>query len=171
MKYWQIFSQDSKIYNFLNAETAFQNCNIDTDCTVDNTINSELYVNDVDMTEPTKFTTLEIDKLETVEIKEITNDESKILNLKDNFFPKVLAPLEYLFDSNDIARKPKMEPLISDMEECNIGTEQKPKLIKLSKALPPDEKVRNIILFKEFQDVFAWSYEDLKSYDTSRNPT
>ena len=27
--------------------------------------------------------------------------------------------------------------------------------------------MKYIALFKEFQDVFAWSYEDLKSYDTS----
>jgi hypothetical protein len=31
----------------------------------------------------------------------------------------------------------------------------------------PDQKPKYIDLFKEFQDVFAWSYEDLKSYDTS----
>jgi len=60
-----------------------------------------------------------------------------------------------------------MEPLIENIEEFNIGTEEKPKLIKLSKALPPDEKVKYINLFKDFQDVFPWSYEDLKSYDTS----
>ena len=72
-----------------------------------------------------------------------------------------------LFDSNDVARKPKMEPLRSDIEECNIGTKLKPKMIKLSKALPQQEKEKYIALFKEFQDVFAWSYEDLKSYDTN----
>ena len=30
-----------------------------------------------------------------------------------------------------------------------------------------DQKVKYVELLKEFQDVFAWSYEDLKSYDTS----
>ena len=43
----------------------------------------------------------------------------------------------------------------------------KPKIIKLSKALPQEEKLKYIALFKEFQDVFAWSYEGLKSYDTN----
>lgn len=81
--------------------------------------------------------------------------------------PKGLVPLEYLFDSNDVARKPKMEPLRANIEEFNIGTEDKPKLIKISKALPPEENVKYINLFKEFWDVFAWSYEDLKFYDTS----
>ena len=40
-------------------------------------------------------------------------------------------------------------------------------MVKLSKTLPADQKLKYIELFKEFQDVFAWSYEDLKSYDTS----
>ena len=40
-------------------------------------------------------------------------------------------------------------------------------MIKISKALSQEEKLKYIALFKEFQDVFAWTYEDLKSYDTS----
>lgn len=52
-------------------------------------------------------------------------DYLEILNLKINFFPKGLVPLEDLFDSNDVARKPKKEPLRTEIEECNIGTEEK----------------------------------------------
>ena len=33
--------------------------------------------------------------------------------------------------------------------------------------MPPDQKPKYVDLFKEFQDVFAWSYEDLKSYETT----
>ena len=40
-------------------------------------------------------------------------------------------------------------------------------MIKLSKSLSPDQKLKYVELMREFQDVFAWSYEDLKSYDTS----
>ena len=78
-----------------------------------------------------------------------------VQNLKDNFLPKGLTPLEYLFDSNDVARKPKKDPVRSDIEECNIGTELKPKIIKLSKTLPQQEKEKYITLLKEYQDVFA----------------
>ena len=39
-------------------------------------------------------------------------------------------------------------------------------MIKLSKTLPAHIKLKYIELFREFFDVFAWSYEDLKSYDT-----
>jgi hypothetical protein len=40
-------------------------------------------------------------------------------------------------------------------------------MIKLSKSLLPEQKQKYIELFKEFVDVFAWCYEDLKSYDTT----
>ena len=113
----------------MNVEGEFQNCNIDIDCTVENDIDSGIDVNILDIGKPTNFTKLEIDNLENVEIEEIMNDDPEILNLKNNFFPKGLVPLEYLFDSNDVARKPKMEPLREDIEECNIGTKERPKFI------------------------------------------
>ena len=40
-------------------------------------------------------------------------------------------------------------------------------MIKLYKSLPPQEKEKYIDLLKEYQDVFSWSYEDLKAYDTN----
>ena len=42
-----------------------------------------------------------------------------------------------------------------------------PKVIKLSKSLPVDEKEKYIELMKKYTDVFSWIYEDLKEYDTS----
>ena len=33
-----------------------------------------------------------------------------------------LVPLEELFDFNDVAKKPKMEPVETEVEECNIGS-------------------------------------------------
>lgn len=60
-----------------------------------------------------------------------------------------------------------MEPIGARLEECNIGSEHNPKMIKLSKSLPIITKHRYIVLFKKFINVFAWSYEDLKEYDTS----
>ena len=85
----------------MNVEVEFHNCNIDIDCTVDDKIDSEIDVNNLDLIEPTKFTQVEIDKLEKVEIKELADDDSDILNLKNNFLPKGLAPLEDIFDSNN----------------------------------------------------------------------
>ena len=92
------------------------------------------------LTKPTIFTQFDIDNLEKVDIEEIIEDEIKMFDLKYNFLPKGLNPLEDFFDSNDVPKKPKMEPVKSDIEECNIGTETKQKMIKLSKSLLPQKK-------------------------------
>jgi hypothetical protein len=89
-----------------------------------------------------------------------------IVQLKNNIIPKGLVPLENIFDNNDVARNPKITANDEDIEDCNIGTQKDPKIIKLSKTLSPEIKQRYISLMKDFPDVFAWSYEDLKVYDT-----
>jgi len=58
-----------------------------------------------------------------------------------------------------------MESTETNVEECNIGSMEDPKMIKLSKNFPPHIKQKYIELFREFKDVFSWGYEDLKSYD------
>ena len=80
--------------------------------------------------------------------------------------PRGLTPLEELFDFNDVAKKPKIESTETNVEECNIGGMKEHKTVKLSKTLPPHAKHKYIELFREYKDVFAWGYEDLKSYDT-----
>jgi hypothetical protein len=52
------------------------------------------------------------------------------------------------------------------VEDCNIGTEENPKMIKLLKILSPKVKQDYINLIKDLPDVFTWSYDDLKVYDT-----
>jgi len=172
LKNWKVFTNDQQINNFLTLDEEFVNSKIDTNITLDLDFTDKIEINrledaDKDRFHPTKFTKSNIQNLKQIEIDEIIDEDSEIINLKDNFMPKGLTPLEDLFHLNDVPRKLKMEPLKSDKEECNIGSDEDPKLIKLSKSLPPNEKVKYIELLKEFQDVFAWSYEDLKSYDTN----
>lgn len=116
---------------------------------------------------PIVFDNANIEELKQMHLEEIDKTEAEIIDLKDNFLPVGLTPLEDMFDANDVSKKPKMQPINTAIEEYNIGTAEKPKMIKLSKSLPPDQKPKYVDLFKEFQDVFAWCYEDLKSYDTS----
>ena len=42
-----------------------------------------------------------------------------------------------------------------------------PKIVKISKLLSKENRKKYISLLKKFVDIFAWSYEDLKTYDTS----
>ena len=52
------------------------------------------------------------------------------------------------------------------LEDCNIGSPQQPKFVKLSRLLSTEERAQYVRLMKEFNDVFAWHYEDLKVYNT-----
>ena len=63
-----------------------------------------------------------------------------IVQLKSNHIPKVLIPLESLFDQNYVAKEPKVEPTTDADEDININTKEDPKIIKLSKKLPAEEK-------------------------------
>lgn len=72
----------------------------------------------------------DVHKLELHEI-DPEKEEFELLQLKDNVIPRVLAPLEELFYFNDVEKNPKIEPIGVDIEECNIGSEQNPKMINL----------------------------------------
>ena len=98
---------------------------------------------------------------------EMQINEMDVLKLKNNVIPKGLIPLEELFDQDDVACKPTLQPTKKGVEEVNIETAVKPKLVKLSKALPPKIKDKYISLMSSFVDVFAWDYSDLKTYDTN----
>jgi len=95
-----------------------------------------------------KFTNKKLQDLKEVDIDEIIGGESEVINLKDNYLPTGLTLLEDFFDSNDVPKKPMMRPLNADIEDYNIGTEQNPKMINLSKTLPPDQKLKYVELIK-----------------------
>jgi len=138
VKNWQVFDNDTQINNFLNLKEEFSSTNIDT-CTVGET-------NQIDKIEkhistettnqilhPTNFISKELQELKEINFDEITEGESEVIDLKDNFLPTGLTPLEDIFDSNDIPRKPKMQPLNAEIEDYNIGTQQNPKMINCLK--------------------------------------
>eukprot|EP00253_Pinus_taeda_P023690 PITA_23690 len=68
---------------------------------------------------------------------EIEVNEMEVLQLKDNVIPKGLIPIEELFDQDDVARKPSLVPTEKGVEDVNIRKAENPKMVKLSKALPP----------------------------------
>ena len=89
--------------------------------------------------------------------------------LKGNFMPKVVRMLEGMFDLQHKFRKPtnvKTNSSSMQYELVNLGTESKPKYVKLGKCCFPGERCRFIKLFQQYKDIFAWTYEYLKNYDT-----
>jgi len=95
----------------------------------------------------------------------ITNH--RMLVLKNNQIPKGLIPLERFFDHNDIPLKSTLQPQPEEVEDCDIGTKEKPRIVKISKYLPPEMKGRYADLLKQYKYVFAWSYDELRTYDTT----
>ena len=81
------------------------------------------------------------------------------MKLKGNHIPRGLIPMEKLFDQNDVAKYPKMNPAEDYIEDKNIGTEYHPKIIKLSKNFSAKVKEDYV---KKYTDVFAWIYEEFK---------
>ena len=69
------------------------------------------------------------------EYKNAEKEEIQVLQSKDKNIPRGLAPLEDLFYFNDVAKKTTIENSDFDVEECNIGNKDKPKIIKLAKYL------------------------------------
>ena len=53
------------------------------------------------------------------------------------------------------------------MKRSTFGTEKDPKNVNLGLGCSSQGKVAFFKLFKEYKDVFAWTYGDLKTFDTS----
>jgi hypothetical protein len=153
IRYWQVFGNDDQIEDFLQCKNDFECTNIDLE-NEDENLKGPNFGND------------SVNKIDSGELGE-DEIEVDVLHLKSNVLPRGLVPLEDLFDFNDVVKKPKIEASVQEVEDCNIGTEAKPNMVKLSKSLPPEQKLKYIEFFKEYSDVFAWGYEDLKSYNTS----
>lgn len=107
-----------------------------------------------------------IDDAEVSDLKNYVVNQ-KVFQLKNNIMPRGLVPLEIIFNSNDVAINSEKIPQDEHIQDCNIGTQEEPKLIKLFDRVPLNYKERYLKLSKEYINVSAWFYEDLKTYDTS----
>ena len=75
--------------------------------------------------------------------------------------------MERLFDHDDIPLKSTLQPQPVEVEDSNIGTKETPKLVKISKYLPLEIKIKYVELIKKYKDVFSSSYDELITYDTT----
>jgi ribonuclease HI len=99
-------------------------------------------------------------------INEITDDSAYILSLN-----VLISQLMNNVIANNNEETPPTEerlvkPIKEEIESVNIGTNDEPKMMQIGKNLTPFEKDEFIALLQEFQEVFAWSYEDMPGIDT-----
>jgi hypothetical protein len=85
-----------------------------------------------------------------------------------NSIPKSVVRLEKFYDLQDKFKKSvncKTNSSALSYEKVNLGTNDNPQCINLGLGCSQQEKAAFIKLFKEFKDVFAWMYDDLKTFD------
>jgi hypothetical protein len=109
VKHWKVFEDDLEIKKFLETIEEFSEMHIDQDLT------SEERFDGGDL------------------LGKIAKHD--IIQLPSNHIPRGLVPLERLFDGNDVAVKGRISGDDADIAECNIGTPEEPKLVKLSRSL------------------------------------
>jgi hypothetical protein len=88
----------------------------------------------------------------------------------ENIVPKSVVKLEDLYDLKDIFKKPtyyKTHSSTMSIELINLGTDQIPQKVNLGLGFSPFERTSFIKILKKYKDVFSWSYDDLKTFDTS----
>jgi hypothetical protein len=141
IKHWKVFEDDNEIKKILDFVDEFSALHIDQDHDSESSPHVDIFLN--------KIANLHI------------------VQLPSNHIPKGLVPLERLFDWNDVVVKVKGSVDDDVITEYNIGTEKDPKFVKFSSNLSREKKVEYAELLKEFVDVFSWTYEDLRTYDTN----
>jgi ribonuclease HI len=135
IRHWQVFEDDEQIKKFLTAVGEFSETHADQE-----NQNDSMWI------------------MQEGEEPEVFRDkiaDHRMLVLKRNQIPKGLIPLERLFDQNDVPVKATLQPQPEEVEDCDIGTEKEPRMVKLSKFLPPKMKVKYQDLLRQYKDVFA----------------
>jgi ribonuclease HI len=138
---WRVFDDDQQIINFLHIEETFQGAVIDEQTHDDN-------LHD--------FTVIPNPK------------PPEVLSDMVNSLPKSVARLEKFYDFEDKFKKRvncKTNSSSLSYEKVNLGTSENPQCINLGLGCSKQEKASFVKLFKEFKDVFAWNYKDLKTFD------
>jgi hypothetical protein len=141
VKHWKVFEDDQEIEKFLQYVDDFSALHIYEDPDMEGDTHPGVFLN------------------------KIANHH--IIQLPRNYILKVLIPLERLFDGNDVAVKGRVSSDDADMAKCNIGTPEEPRFVNFSRSLTKEQRAEYTKLLRELADVFTWTYEDLKTYDTS----
>ena len=139
---WRFFNDDSQIIAFLTGEDAFKNSVIDE-------ITHDEDLHNFSIIHPPQLVEQSFDLV--------------------NSIPTSVLRLENFYDLHDKFKEvPSCKMNSSNMryETINLGTQAIPQNINLGSDCTQNEKSAFLKLFSEFKDVLAWSYDDLKTFDT-----
>jgi hypothetical protein len=109
VKHWKVFEDDLEIKIFSETVEEFSALHIDQDPVFEAKLNDGNFLSKI--------------------------AKRDIVQLPNNHIPKGLVPLERIFDKNDVALKDKILDDDGDTTQCNIGTKNEPKFVKLSRSM------------------------------------
>jgi hypothetical protein len=122
IKHWKVFKDDLEINFFFQSVDEFYSLHIDQDHDLKSHPHPKVFLN------------------------KIANHH--ISHLPSNHIPNRLVPLERLFDGNDVAVNGRVSNGDVDTVECNIGTQEEPKFVKLSSSLTKEQRAEYTELLK-----------------------
>jgi hypothetical protein len=142
---WKVFEGDEEIINFLTNQEKFKDMALDDELFQEKLVETDSH-----------------------EQRCETNHPCNISNF--HTILKWVANLENLFDLRERFKGSTNTNIGSSCpmyKTINLGTSEKTKNINLGKTVSKEERKAYLKLFREYHDVFVWSYRDLKTYDTS----
>jgi hypothetical protein len=129
VKHWKVFEDDLEIKRFLETIEEFSEMHIDHDSVSEERLDGSNFLSKI--------------------------TENDIVQLPSNHTPRGLVPLERIFDRNDVALKGKISEDEADTTQCNIGTGNEPKFVRLLRCLTKEKRDKYAELLREFVDVFS----------------
>jgi hypothetical protein len=133
---WKVFEGDEKITNFLTNQDNFKDLSIDDEVFQEKLVDPNHHV-------------------KKPKIDRSTNKPRSHMILKG------VTRLENIFDFTERFKgstHTKIESSCPMYKTINLGTPKNPKNINLGKIVSKKEKKAYLKLFRQYQDVFAWSY-------------
>ena len=97
-------------------------------------------------------------------------DHENSLSDPSNIIPKSVISLEKFYNLQDKFRQTtncKTQSWTLNYTHVNMGTEQDPHFINIGIHCSHDERRSFIKLCREFKDLFSWTYNELRTFDTS----
>ena len=127
----------------------------------ENVTNWKIFDDDIQILD---FLTVQ-DTFKEFSIDEVEHEKS----LSDNIFPSNLIPksvlnLQRIYDLQDKFKgNPNCKTLSSTLnyKTINLGTEGNPQFSNIGLTCSPEEERDLVKLCKEYEDVFAWTYDNL----------
>ena len=101
--------------------------------------------------------------------EDMNNKATRDETCHSNVIALSVVRMEYLYHVHDKLERVtnyKTKSSIMQYEMINLGFEKDPNNVNLGLGCTPTKLVALIKLFKEYKDVFSWTYDDLNTCNT-----